>query len=209
VVSEEAGVIRGFLAIELPADLRAGLAAIQQDLKRHIERTVDQVRIGWVSPVSMHLTLRFLGDMPEESIESLRTGIEQVASTPQALSLPFERIGVFPSRSQPRVLWAGPSESWQQGPEAERLRAFHRAIEDCCQTRGFTSEERPFNPHLTLARIKQGERLVGRVLVSSDMVDRPVPVGVLPIEAIALMRSQLHPGGSIYTKLWEVRMGTT
>ena len=206
---EEAGVIRAFLAIELPPDLRNRLATIQEDLKRHIERTVDQVKISWIRPASMHLTLRFLGDMPEESIDPLRIGIEQVTSTHQSLLLPLERIGVFPNRNQPRVLWAGPPEGWQRGPEAERLATLHRAIETSCQTLGFTAEARPFSPHLTLARMKEGARSVGRALVSSELVDRSITVGVLPVEAIALMRSELRPSGSIYTKLWELRFGTT
>ena len=85
----------------------------------------------------------------------------------------------------------------------------HRAIEAGCQTLGFTAEARPFSPHLTLARMKEGVHSVGRALASSELVDRSITVGVLPVEAIALMRSELRPSGSIYTKLWELRFGTT
>jgi 2'-5' RNA ligase len=202
-------VIRAFLAIELPPDLRARLATIQQDLKRHIEQARDPVRISWISSASMHLTLRFLGDMPEKSIEALRTALEQVASRHEPLAIPIERIGVFPSRDQPRVLWAGPAESWRQGPAWEQLAALQRAVEGCCQADERSSDTRSFHPHLTLARVKEGERHVGRLLGVGDIMDRAMSGGALSVETIALMQSRLHPNGSTYTKLWEVPIGKT
>lgn len=203
-------MIRAFLAIELPEDLRRALTTLQQDLKRQLERTVDrQSGITWVRPASMHLTVRFLGDMPDESIEPLRLAVGQAVSAHRAIAIPLERLGVFPRLQQPRVLWVGPSESWEQSDEAKRLAALHRAIEDCCQAADFAPESRPFSPHLTLARIKEGERQVGQALARCGAMDRPVTVGVLLVGAMTLMQSELRPTGSIYTKLWEVRIGGT
>lgn len=198
-------MIRAFLAIEMPQDVRSALVTIQQDLKRQLERTVaGQVRISWVRPASMHLTLRFLGDMPDESIEPLHVAIEQAVLVHQPIHLTLERLGTFPRPQQPRVLWAGPSESWEQGPDAQRLRALHRTIEDCCQAADFAPDSRPFSPHLTLARIKEGGRQVGQALAQSGVMDQTVVVGTLPIETIALMQSELRPTGSVYKKRWEV-----
>ena len=203
-------MIRAFLAIELPQDVRSALVTLQQDLKRQLERTVGgQVKISWVRPASMHLTLRFLGDMPDESIDPLQVAIQQAVSVHQPIHLPLERLGAFPRPQQPRVLWAGPSESWEQGPDAQRLRALHRTIEDCCQTADFAPDNRPFSPHLTLARIKEGERQLGQALGQSDVMDQAVVVGTLPIEAIVLIQSELRPTGSVYKKLWEVRIHGT
>ena len=201
---------RAFLAIELPHDVRSALVTIQQDLKRHLERTVGgQVRISWVRPASMHLTLRFLGDMPDESIDPLQIAIQQAVSVHHPIPLPLERLGVFPRPQQPRVLWVGPSESWDQGPDAQKLAAMHRTIEDCCQAANFAPDNRPFNPHLTLARIKEGERHVGQALAQSGMMDQMVGIGIVPIEAIVLMQSELRSTGSVYTKLWEVGIHET
>ena len=203
-------MIRAFLAVELPQDLRATLATMQQNLKRQLERLVDrQVRVGWVPPTSMHLTVRFLGDMPEESIEPLRVAIEWAVSAHQAIPIPLERLGVFPHLQQPRVLWVGPSESWEQGHEVERLMRLHRAIEDCCQAADFAPETRPFSSHLTLARIKEGERQVGQTLAQCGAMEQPVMIGALTVGAITLMKSELRPTGSLYTKLWEVRISGT
>lgn len=203
-------MIRAFLAVEVPQELRTTLGSIQQDLKRQLERTVDrQVRVGWVRPTSMHLTVRFLGDMPEESTESLRAAIQQAVSAHQAIPIPLERLGVFPRLQQPRVLWVGPSESWEQSAEAKRLTALHRAIEDCCQAADFAPEGRPFSPHLTLARIKEGERQVGQALAQCGAMEQAVMIGALTVGAITLMKSELRPTGSLYTKLWEVRISGT
>lgn len=201
-------MVRAFLAIELPQDLRAALSTIQQEVKQRLERVVDrQVRISWVQPASIHLTMKFIGDIPDEMIASIRTAIELVASGHRAIQVPLARLGTFPRPQQPRVLWAGPLESWEQGQEALRLESLHRAVEDACQAAGLAPEARPFSPHVTLARIKEGERQVGQALAQSGVMDHPVALGLLPVEAIVLMRSELRPTGSIYTKLWEVRLG--
>ncbi len=201
---------RAFLAIELPPDLRAALAAIQQDLKRRLERVVDrQVRISWVHPASMHLTLKFLGDMPEELLSSLRQVIEQIAASHRAVPVPFARLGTFPRLQQPRVLWAGPLESWEQGSEGERLQALYRAVEEVCRAAGLAAEVRPFSPHLTLARIKEGERQVGQGLAQSGVLDQPVVIGMLPIESLVMMKSELRPTGPVYTKLWDCPLASS
>ncbi|MFZ1502548.1 MAG: RNA 2',3'-cyclic phosphodiesterase, partial [Nitrospira sp.] len=143
-------MIRAFLAIEVPPEISTALATIQQTLKRQLERTCDrQARISWVRPVSMHLTLKFLGDATDESIEPLRVAIKQVVSAHQAIPIPLERLGTFPGPQAPRVLWVGPSGSWEQGREALRLTALHREVDACCRAANFAPEERPFSPHFT------------------------------------------------------------
>ena len=203
-------MVRAFLAIELPQELRATLAAIEQDMKRQLERTVDRhVRISWVRPDSMHLTLRFLGDTPDESIEPLRVAIEASMSAHRAIPIPLERLGTFPRPQAPRVLWLGPSASWEQGREAQRLAALHYAVETCCRAANFAPEERSFSPHLTLARIKEGARQVGQALAQNGLLERPVTIGMLPVEAIVFMKSELRPTGSVYTKLWECPLASS
>jgi len=198
-------MIRAFLAIELTDDLRARLAQIQQDLtQRLLHQLPKTVRLSWVQPASIHLTIKFLGDMDEPLIEPLRTEIAQVMTEHRALQIPLNRLGVFPRLQQPRVLWAGPSATWEQGEDAVRVAALHRSVEARCQTLGFAPEDRPLSPHLTLARIKAGEREVGRLLAQGGVLDRPLMIGSLDLHAIVLMKSDLRPAGPVYTKLWDV-----
>ena len=102
----------------------------------------------------------------------------------------------------------GASEPWERGEDGQRLAALQRAIEECCEVLGFPREHRPFSPHLTLARVKAGERQVGHALATFGAIDRPLTLGPLAVEAVALMRSQLLSTGAVHTRLWEARLKT-
>lgn len=200
-------MIRAFLAVELSEDVRAQITRIQQDLKSSLTHELPRaVRISWVHPVSIHLTIKFLGDIDEQIIEPLREALEVVFNDQCAMAIPLERLGGFPSFQAPRVLWVGAAERWEQGDEAKHLVGLHQAVEGRCESLGFASDSRPLSPHLTLARIKAGGREFGQVLASSGMLDRPLSLGALAVESVALIRSDLRPTGSVYTKLWEVRL---
>jgi RNA 2',3'-cyclic 3'-phosphodiesterase len=200
-------VIRTFLAVELSQELRAALASLQQELKRRIEPELKGgARISWVQPGSLHLTIKFLGDMDEQMVDPLRAALEQALGTHIAVNVPLERLGGFPRPQSPRVLWVGPSENWERGTEARRVEEIHAAIEQTCEGFSFLRETRPFSPHLTLARIRVGERQVGVVLAKTGVLDRPLSLGALAMGSVALMRSELKPTGSVYTKLWDVQL---
>ncbi|MCX5720518.1 MAG: RNA 2',3'-cyclic phosphodiesterase [Nitrospirae bacterium] len=200
-------MIRAFLAVELSHGLRAELATLQQELKRRIEPELKRgTRISWAQPDSIHLTLKFLGDMDEQVIDPLRVAVEQAIGSQVAVIVPLERLGMFPRPDSPRVLWAGPSEQWENGSDAKRVAEIHSAIEQACEGLSFLREPRPFSPHLTLARIKMGERHVGTALAKSGLLDLPLSLGQLAVDRVVLMQSELKPTGSVYTKLWDVRL---
>ena len=200
-------MIRVFLAVELSPELRAEVATVQQELKHRIEPEMKRdVRISWAQPALIHLTLKFLGDMDEQVIDPLLVAVEQAIGRQTAVNVPLERLGAFPRSQSPRVLWVGPSENWERGAEAKRIAEIHGAIEQACEGLGFLRETKPFSPHLTLARIKVGERQVGVALAKGGVLDRPISLGSLAVESVVLMKSELKPTGSIYTKLWEVKI---
>ena len=197
-------MIRTFLAVEVSAALRARLANLQEDVRAQLSRDLtNEVRIAWVPPPSIHLTIKFLGDTDEDLVAPMHRAIEQAVRPHLPLHIPLERMGVFPRAQQPRVLWVGPLERWAQSDDAPRLRALHQAVEAACHTFGFAPEGRPLSPHLTLARIKAGERRVGQALTKSGVMDRPVLLDVLPVLAITMMQSELRPTGAVYTPVWQ------
>lgn len=199
-------MIRTFLAVDPGENLRNQITLVQQDLRQRLSRESSRdIRITWVQPSSIHLTIKFLGDTDEQLIEVLREAVEQATTGHGAIHMPIERLGVFPRLQQPRVLWVGPSEQWEQGDDNKRLMALHRAVEDSCRSVGFAPEDKPLSPHLTLARVKEGERHVGLALAKAGVLDRPISLGLLAVESIVLMKSELQPTGPVYTKLWEVR----
>ncbi len=200
-------MIRAFLAVELSQELQAGLATVQQELKHRIEPEMKRdMRISWAQPASIHLTLKFLGDMDEQVIDPLLGAVEQAIGSQRAVNVPLERLGAFPRPQSPRVLWVGPPDNWERGAEAKRIAEIHGAIEQACEGLRFLRETRPFSPHLTLARIKVGERQVGAALAKDGVLDRPLSLGSLAVESVVLMNSELKPTGSVYTKLWDVRL---
>lgn len=200
-------MIRAFLAVELSQELQDKLGAFQQEFKRRIVSEIQRdARISWVQPAKIHLTIKFLGDMDEQVIDPLSGAIEQAVGSQPSVIVPLERLGAFPRPQSPRVLWVGPSIVWERGAEAKRLGEIHGAIEQACDGVGFLRETKPFSPHLTLARIKAGEHHVGGALVKSGVLDRPLSLGSLAVESVVLMRSELKPTGSVYTKLWDVRL---
>lgn len=200
-------MIRAFLAVELSQELWAELATVQQELKRNIEPEMTRdTRISWARPASIHLTIKFLGDMDEQVVDPLLVVVEQAIGNQTAVNVPLERLGAFPRPQSPRVLWVGPSENWERGAEARRMAEIHGAIEQACESLCFLRETKPFSPHLTLARIRVGERHIGLALTQSGVLDRPISLGSLAVESVALMKSELRPTGSVYTKLWDVRL---
>jgi 2'-5' RNA ligase len=200
-------VIRAFLAVELSQGLRAELATVQQELKHKIEPEMKRdTRISWAQPASIHLTIKFLGNMDEQVIDPLLVAVEQAIGGQIPVNVPLERLGAFPHPQSPRVLWVGSSENWERGAEARRMAEIHGAIEQACEGLGFLRETKSFSPHLTLARIRVGERHIGVALAKGGVLDRTLSLGALAVESVVLMKSELRPTGSVYTKLWEVRM---
>ncbi len=202
-------MIRTFLAVELGGDLRNQISLAQQDLRQRLDRESSKdIRITWVQPSSIHLTIRFLGDTDEQLVARLREAMATVRRSHPPIQIPIDRLQAFPNLRQPRVLWVGPSEQWFNSDAANRLAALHREIETCCRSLGFLTDDKPFTPHLTLARIKAGDRQVGQRLSQSGVCDRPLSVGAITVGALVLMKSKLRPTGPLYTKLWEVEEGS-
>ena len=201
-------MIRAFLAVQLAEPLRATLAAVQSDVKRRIIHELPRdVNLSWVRPASLHLTVKFLGDIPDALVLPLREAISDALRHHRVVHIPLNRLGVFPRPQQPRVLWIGPPDQWEVSEDAARLAALHRAIEASCVALNLAADTRPLSAHLTLARIKTGHRSAGQALARSGAMDRlPLAVDPLAVDAITLMRSELKPTGSVYTALWESKL---
>lgn len=201
-------MIRVFLAVEISDELRAGLVRAQHDLKQRLAPHLPKdVRITWGQPNSFHLTVRFLGLTDEKLLPLMQEALATIDQSRPAIEIPIERLEAFPTLQKPRVLWVGPSEEWLRSDAAKQLSAWHQQIESCCFSLGVAPDDKSFTPHLTLARIKMGERQVGPLLAQSGVCDRPLTFGKITVESLALIKSELRPTGPRYTKIWEVKVG--
>jgi 2'-5' RNA ligase len=196
-VSHNTEQIRSFIAVELPEEAKEGLARLKKELERDEHKFVK-----WVDPRGIHLTLKFLGNIPSEQVAEITEAIEGAAQGISPFHLEIGGLGAFPSLRQARVFWVG------IGGEVDKLSRLQQNIDSALAALRFAKEERSFVPHLTLARIKQGasplERRSFGELVGSTIFEDKYHVTV---ESISLMRSQLKPAGAIYTCLSLVGLG--
>lgn len=195
-MSHDPEQIRSFVAIELPEEVRKGLARLRDELERDEHRFVK-----WVDPGGMHLTLKFLGNIPSKRVTEVTGAMEEATHGISPFHLEISGLGAFPGLKQVRVFWVG------IGGDVDKLSKLQQTIDAALAALGFAKEERPFVPHLTLARIRQGaspsERRSFGELVDSTIFEEKYPVEV---EAVNLMKSQLTPAGAVYTRLAVVRL---
>jgi 2'-5' RNA ligase len=179
--------IRAFIAIELPDDVKAFLGDLVSFLKK---RGAD---VKWVKPEGMHLTLKFLGNVRTESLESVEHASRLVFSPQTAIYLAIKNLGSFPTLKRPRVVWAGCEDA------AYRLPPLVATLEDALGALGFEKEKRPYNPHLTLGRVRSNEGTAGLVAAVRERMDLVGP-GFVADHAV-LFESVLSPSGAQYSQI--------
>jgi RNA 2',3'-cyclic 3'-phosphodiesterase len=179
--------MRLFIAIPLSAELRVELIALQREFRRFpLEAT-------WVREAGFHLTLKFLGEVEPTRILPIVSCIIEMAHHYHPFELMLSGVGVFPHESHPRVLWVGIQD--QTGGLAQ----LQRALEERLTQIGYGTEERPFTPHLTLARLKHVPRR--GEFIACVYRHREVTLGHLQVDHLELLESQLHPGGARYSTI--------
>ncbi|MGA2332554.1 MAG: RNA 2',3'-cyclic phosphodiesterase [Syntrophales bacterium] len=180
--------IRAFLAIDPPEEIFREIIKIQERLKNAI-----QGDIRWVRPEGMHLTLKFFGYVYESDIENISRVVKDGVANMKALLLNVRNLGAFPSVNRPRVLWLGIDG------DTNALISLQVEIDAGFQEYGFKKEDRPFRPHLTLARIKEPKGLIG--LAEAVKKNEDYIAGSFTVTGLTLFKSDLKPTGAIYTKL--------
>lgn len=178
--------IRAFIAVDLPQQIKMDIDRIIAGFRR------DDSGVRWVRAANLHLTLQFLGDIPQESVailaESIRGNLKSFGPFNAALS----GMGGFPNLKRPRVIWIGTGEG------TEKLEELAGKVEKCCVESGFGKADKPFSSHLTIGRVKlpKGlENLTNRI----EKTDYNTPL--FPINEVAIIKSDLSPAGPKYTKL--------
>ncbi len=176
---------RVFCAIDLPPDLRQTLASHIDQLKK-----ATGVKAGWTRPENIHLTLKFLGNIPVSDVEKLSQSAARAVKALSPFKLTAEHCGAFPPHGPARVLWIGITDS---SGELARLQA---RLDEEGAAMGFLKEARPFHPHLTLARIRDGAN--ARVLRDAHRALPFEPV-TIDVSELLVIRSELGKDGSKYS----------
>ncbi len=184
--------IRAFIAIELPESILTELDNIEARLKPQMPH--DTIR--WVKADSIHLTLKFLGQVPSDQLGLITSSLRAAASLHASFTLEVKGAGCFPNVHRPRVVWVGVQE------DEHRLHALQRAVENAIAPLGYPTEIRDFTPHLTLGRLARDvrptdQKRIGEVVEAAKVGS----LGKWEVRQVALIKSDLKPSGAEYTVL--------
>jgi 2'-5' RNA ligase len=189
--------VRCFVAIELPEEIKAALSRIQAELK-----SGSQSPVKWVDPYSIHLTLKFLGNVNQGMTSQIAEAISEGAGGASPFHLGIKGLGVFPNPRRVQVIWVG------IGGEVEKIIQLQKGIEAALERLGFAPEGRAFTPHLTLGRVREhaspDERQRLGELIASTKSEAEYTFNV---NSVSLMRSQLTREGAIYSQLSSAKLG--
>lgn len=188
-------MIRAFIAVDIPDDVRDAIGEAQARLKR----AHTGVKVSWAKIENAHITLQFLGYVGKETVPKISGALDGVAGQHGPFDLQVAGAGAFPDEQRPRVLWVGCRD------EAGKLKVLAGGVQRAMEPLGFQPEHREFSAHLTLGRIKFPKPDVALTRALESIKDGAF--GTVRVEAIHLFESQLHPDGSIYTKLSSHKLG--
>jgi 2'-5' RNA ligase len=186
--------IRTFLAIEIPKEILDQFERLHYRLDRSLTGVVR-----WAKPGSIHLTLKFFGNITERDIRNIDDALKAKAPALAPIPIAVGTMGVFPNLSRPRVLWVGLTTGLKE------LTATQAEIEAALEAAGFAREERAYRPHLTIGRMKADRKIDG--LDKAIESNKDFAAGSFTAKEMILFRSDLKPTGPVYTALAKFKLG--
>lgn len=187
---------RAFVAIHITDAARQAVTAEVERL-RQLSPPSKPV-VAWVPPPNLHLTLQFLGEQPDPRLAEAEAALEEAAAGVPPFEIALHGLGAFPGLERPRILWVGVAGG------AMEARGLQARVASALAARGFPPDDRPWHPHLTIGRVfdeRRWRRDSGSVLAEQIRRLGSAAFGSVPVGAIALMRSDLHPSGARYSQL--------
>jgi len=194
-------MVRTFVAVELPADIRGRLADTQAQLRGAIGGAERAVR--WSRADGVHLTLQFLGDVPSGSIHAILGGVRAGCAGATPIGLLLGSVGAFPTVEKPRVLWLG------LNGDAVHLQTLQTGIARQLGALGY-QPDKPFKPHITLGRVREHvskDELAGISRALQMVAGKSTQHPSFTVHEVSLMKSDLQPAGAVYTALGVVELG--
>jgi RNA 2',3'-cyclic 3'-phosphodiesterase len=177
--------MRTFIAIEIPPDIRSRISQLIEDLRP----AAPNVR--WARTEGLHVTLKFLGEVPLPKVDTVKQALASIRGI-DPFVIQIGGAGYFPTERAPRVVWLGV----QAGHELTALAA---RVDAALGPVGFAKEDRPYKPHLTLARVQMPAKIAA--LQQQLRKSEPLDVGSFTATEFYLYESKTAPKGSIYSKL--------
>lgn len=190
--------IRAFIAVNLPPELKARMAQLQREL----QKMTGGRAVRWTRSEQIHLTLRFLGDVPANAVADLHAALQRACTGIAPFELSAEGLGCFPNARQPRIIWLGLTGA------LDALQRLQARVEQETAAWG-QREDREFHAHLTLGRVKPEFARTARPLAESFASRPKRSVGTWRVAQVDLMQSQLLPTGAEYAVMTSVPLAET
>lgn len=188
--------MRTFIAIDFPAQINQKIDQIISFLKTQ----TPSEAIKWVAAENLHLTLKFLGDYPEQDQDQLTAVLDHALQQFSAFQISIGGMGMYPNQDNPRVIWLGISP-------ADPLLILHKQLDNALANIGIQPDSRHFSAHLTIARVRRRiDRKMTHEIGKTLSTYRVETLGQVMVDTILLMKSELTPQGPIYTPLHRVRL---
>lgn len=200
-MTNEPRSMRLFVAIDPPSSWKDALAALQDEMRQALaaDEIARNLRVRWSRPEGIHLTLKFLGNVATDRLETIRHALESAVPEAPGFSLHVAGVGTFSDGRAPRVVLA------TLGGDTKELHKLHERIETWLAGARIPRERRSFHPHLTLGRLPEGATRAQRErLVQLTSLPLPSSLRAFEVSEIVLMESFLGPGGSRYERLLTV-----
>jgi len=180
--------VRSFLAFELPEKIKGIVSRVSGEMKK------SPLDIRWVKVGNIHLTIIFIGNILTDRLDDMGDYVSEVCSNYGPFKISVNGTGIFSNRRNPRVLWVG------LDGEIERMDDFRNALQKRLKSFGIKKEKRRFNPHLTLGRFRKGAKTDTHL---DDLLlnYKSLKSQECMLRELALFKSDLTPGGAVYTKL--------
>lgn len=189
-------IIRTFIAIELPEIIQQ--AIIKQTIR--LRQNISGELIHWIPAENIHLTLKFLGDVPSNHLDFVKQSLTQTANSCLPFDLQVGGLGSFPNPKQPRILWIG-----VHAPSA--LNALQQNIDVAMDRLGYKREDRSFSPHLTLGRVRPNISPENSVKIRDALQSIQLGnIGTARVNSVHLIKSDLNSTGPEYTNLFSANL---
>lgn len=187
--------MRVFIAIDIDESIIKALGDLQSDMQGKADIKKSDAR--WVNPDTLHLTLKFLGEIKDEQVVDVCRAVEVVAGRHQNFEFDVEAVGYFGGKSA-RVLWVG------AGNESDELSKLQQDLEQELAQVGWPKENRKFSGHLTLCRVRNPR--AGFELAKMTESYKDFKLGTMPADSLCVYQSDLTPKGPIYTVLGNYKL---
>ena len=182
--------MRVFIAIDIDQAIRKGLASLQREMQAKVD--IKKGDAKWVDPETIHLTLKFLGEIKDVQTVDVCNITKEVAARHESFDIEVETVGCFGGKSA-RVIWIG------TGQECESLLQLQSDLEQELASAGWPPERRKFTGHLTLCRVRNFKAGIKLAQLTEEYKD--FKLGVMPVDSLCVYQSELTPKGPIYTPL--------